>query len=77
MDLHTRTGLIGRHDLDVTLASLRLDEEQVDGYVDIYAVRRVLEQGVPNWVDQPEIGKNSLFTLSASWVSLTPVRNKH
>lgn len=73
MDLHTRTGLIGRRDLEVTLASLRLDEEEIEGYIDIYAVCRVLERGVPNFVDLPEMGKDSLFKLSASWVSLTPI----
>ena len=69
LDLHTITGLIGRRDLDVTLASLRLDEEEVNGYIDIYAVCRVLERGAPNFVDLPEMGRDSLFKLSASWVS--------
>ena len=69
LDLHTRTGLIGRRDLDVTLTSLRLDEEEVNGYIDIYAVCRVLERGAPKFVDLPEMGRDSLFTLSASWVS--------
>jgi hypothetical protein len=68
LDLHTRTGLIGRRDLKVTLASLRLYEEEVDGYIDIYAVSRVLERGVPNFIDMPEIGKECLFRFAAPWV---------
>lgn len=68
LDLHTRTGLIGRRDLDVTLATLRLDEEEADGYVDIYAVCRFLEPGVSNFADLAEIGRESLFRASASWV---------
>jgi hypothetical protein len=73
--LHTRTGFIGRRDLDVTLATLRLDEEEADGYVDIYAVCRFLEPGISNFADVAEIGtsRESLFRVSASWVhTLTP-----
>jgi hypothetical protein len=69
VDVHTRTGLIGRRDLDVTLASLRLDAEVIDGYLDIYAVVRALEPGVPNFRDVSEFGKDVLFKMSESWVA--------
>jgi hypothetical protein len=68
LDLYTRIGLIGRRDLEVTLISLRLHEEEVDGYVDIYVVSRVLERGLPNFIDMPEIGKECLFKLAVPWV---------
>jgi hypothetical protein len=67
LDLHTRTALIGRTDLDVTLDYLRLDEETVNGYIDLYVVAR-------NWTSESgnptEIGKEALYRLKDSWVRL-------
>ena len=66
LDLHTKTALIGREDLDVSLEFLRLHEESIDGYIDIYAVTRILEK--------EKIGdaycntKDRIYTLTNSWV---------
>jgi hypothetical protein len=67
IDLHTKTALIGRHDLDVTLDFIRLDEEVTNGYVDIYAVTRVLE--TVGQEDVSIIGKEALYRLANCWVS--------
>jgi hypothetical protein len=67
IDLHTKTALIGRHDLDVTLDFIRLDEEVTNGYVDIYAVTRELE--TVEHEDTFEVGKEALYRLANCWVS--------
>jgi hypothetical protein len=67
LDLHTRTALIGRTDLDVTLDYLRLDEEIVNGYIDIYVVDRSVTSESGN---ATEIGKEALYRLKDSWVRL-------
>ena len=66
LDLHTKTALIGREDLDVSLEFLRLHEESIDGYIDLYAVTRSLEtcpisSGYGNSMDR-------IYRLSNSWV---------
>jgi hypothetical protein len=65
LDLHTKIALIGRIDLDVTLGFLRLEEESVNGYIDLYVVDRDLssESGSAS-----EIGKDSLYRFKDSWV---------
>lgn len=65
LDLHTKTALIGRTDLDVTLDYLRLDEEIVNGYIDLYVVDRNLTSESGN---ATEIGKEALYRLKDSWV---------
>ena len=65
LDLHTKTALIGRADPDVTLEFLRLEEEAVHGYIDLYVVGRDLSSETANTT---EIGKDALYRFKNSWV---------
>ena len=67
LDLHTKTAFIGRDDLSIDLRGLRLQEEQVGGCVDIYAVPRVLESGGSVI---PHTGKEGLYKLMNCWVNI-------
>jgi hypothetical protein len=65
VDLHTKTALIGRLDQHVTLDYLRLDEEVTNGYIDIYAVPRQMDN--ENTFD---VGKEAVYRLANCWVPL-------
>jgi hypothetical protein len=63
LDLHTKTALIGRAHIDATLGYLKLDEEVVNGFVDIYVVERTFTPAVAS-----PLGKDSLYEFSDQWV---------
>jgi len=67
LDLYTKTALIGRDDLSIDLLGLRLQDEQVSGCVDIYAVARLLESE-GNVI--PHTGKGGLYQLMNCWVKI-------
>jgi hypothetical protein len=69
IDLHTKTALIGREDVDVSLGFLRLQDEEIGGCIDIYAVPRILEDTTSaSNVHSME----SLYRVSNSWVRRFP-----
>jgi len=67
LDLYTKTAFIGRDDLSIDLRDLRVQEEQVSGCVDIYAVARLLESG---GTVIPRTGKGGLYQLTNCWVKI-------
>jgi hypothetical protein len=65
LDLHTKTTLIARKDVDVKLAYLQLEQEILNGYLDIYAVERNKSPDSPDFDIQ---SKDQLYRLSDLWV---------
>src|SRR5947207_1461782 len=70
LDLHTGTALIGREDQDITLESLHLRQEAVNGTLDLYVVIRLLDssRAVRTHL-QNDVGLSEIYRFANHWVS--------